>query len=184
MTVTVDPYGAPASVIEEPVETIPVRLASRGRRLGAQLLDGVFMFLIFGMLAAVAGVAAVLAGFDLDGIDPERMGLLAGLVIAPLWIVINLPLLRHGQTIGKKLLRIRIVRPDGSPAGIPRIVFLRFAPFWILNLVPVLGRIIGLVDSLAIFRENHRCLHDDIAGTIVVSDDPAAALREKGFILT
>ena len=46
-----------------------------------------------------------------------------------------------------------------------------YSPNWVpkvMGAVPYLGMIFHLVDSLFIFREDRRCLHDRIAGTRVV----------------
>jgi len=37
-----------------------------------------------------------------------------------------------------------------------------------LGLIPVIGYIFGLVDSLLIFGEPRQCLHDKFADTIVI----------------
>ncbi len=37
-----------------------------------------------------------------------------------------------------------------------------------IGMVPYVGGIYGLIDSLFIFREDRRCVHDLIAGTKVV----------------
>jgi uncharacterized RDD family membrane protein YckC len=82
---------------------------------------------------------------------------------------VNLMLLhRYGQTIGKRIVRIRIVRPDGSRCSTPRLVFARWLPMTVLFVVPLLNYVIWLVDVLMIFRADVRCLHDHIADTIVV----------------
>jgi uncharacterized RDD family membrane protein YckC len=73
-----------------------------------------------------------------------------------------------GQSIGKRLIGTRIVLADGTPAGFVHGVLLRE---WLLlpyRGVPILGGVIGLGDVLAIFRRSRRCLHDDVAGTLVV----------------
>ena len=75
----------------------------------------------------------------------------------------------RGQTVGKALLKIRIVRSDGSPASFGRIVGLRYLPTSVLASIPVIGTIYGLLDVLLIFRASRRCLHDNIADTIVVT---------------
>jgi uncharacterized RDD family membrane protein YckC len=77
-------------------------------------------------------------------------------------------LYRSGQTIGKRALDIAVVRSDGSPVALSRYIFLRVAPMWLLGLIPLVGRFIGLVDPLLIFGKERRCLHDLIADTIVV----------------
>jgi uncharacterized RDD family membrane protein YckC len=65
----------------------------------------------------------------------------------------------NGQSIGKRLLGIRVVRMDGSPVSLARIVFLR-------NLVPELigagCSLFGLVDACFIFADNQRCLHASV----------------------
>jgi len=74
----------------------------------------------------------------------------------------------QGQTIGKKLLGIRIVRSDGSKVDAARVIGLRYALIWALAVIPVVGWVFGLVDALMIFRNSRKCLHDNIADTIVI----------------
>ena len=39
---------------------------------------------------------------------------------------------------------------------------------WAVTMVPFIGGVYALVDCLLIFRASHKCLHDNIADTIVV----------------
>ena len=73
---------------------------------------------------------------------------------------------RDGQSIGKRMMKIRIVRnEDNSNPGFVHTVVLRgFVNGLIGNVVPFYS----LVDPLFIFGEEHRCLHDLIASTKVV----------------
>lgn len=83
----------------------------------------------------------------------------------------------NGQTLGKALLRIRVVRADGERMTLARAaareVLIKVALLDILNLVPVAGGAVGLVASFADVlwplgdREN-RALHDMLARTRVV----------------
>jgi len=77
-------------------------------------------------------------------------------------------LVQRGQSLGKMATGIRIVRPDGSRVDAGRILGLRYALNWVLVSVPFIGGLYSLVDTLCIFRESRRCLHDDIADTVVV----------------
>nr|WP_228531196.1 MULTISPECIES: RDD family protein [Myxococcaceae] len=77
---------------------------------------------------------------------------------------------RTGQSIGKRLLRIRVMRMDGSPVSLARLVFVRNLPFFVVN--QLCGGILGLVDALCIFGEQRRCLHDLFADTQVVVVPP------------
>ena len=85
-------------------------------------------------------------------------------------IVYNMVLLhRNGQTIGKKILGIKIVRSDGSPVALSRIIFLRWLPIAIAGRIPLIGPLIGLANPLVIFGNEKRCIHDYIADTIVIT---------------
>jgi len=71
-----------------------------------------------------------------------------------------------GQSLGKKAFGIRIERLNGALPGFWRGIVLR----GVLSLASLwpLGAIVALVDHLAIFGPDQRCLHDQIAGTRVV----------------
>ncbi|MCI0409163.1 MAG: RDD family protein [Acidobacteria bacterium] len=73
---------------------------------------------------------------------------------------------REGQTIGKRVMHIRIVNyDDGQTAGPGRTIWKRTILNGLLgNFIPLYG----LIDPLFIFGAERRCLHDYIAGTKVV----------------
>ena len=71
----------------------------------------------------------------------------------------------HGQTIGKRLMGLRIVRADtGRNGGFVTNVFLRA----VINGLLACTIIYFVVDSLFLLFRNRLCLHDYIAGTKVV----------------
>ncbi|MEO5624517.1 MAG: RDD family protein, partial [Dokdonella sp.] len=103
--------------------------------------------------------------------NPLVLGLLGFAIFAAIIgvAVVNMVLLhRHGQTLAKRWLHIKIVRTDGSPCSLLRIIFARFLPLALLGAIPLIGKLISLTDSLLIFRQDYRCLHDHFADTIVV----------------
>lgn len=163
-----NPYEAPqAELVDCPSETA-FELADRGMRLGAALLDGLILLGSMGILAAI-GIPMVVA--KRGEWDWQIVVLIIGLVLVAMLVImsINLVLLhRYGQTIGKRILRIRIVRSDGSPASLGRIVGLRIIVAKIPSMLCYLGSIYSITDACFIFREDRRCLHDLIADTIVV----------------
>jgi uncharacterized RDD family membrane protein YckC len=63
---------------------------------------------------------------------------------------------------------MRIVRPGGAKASPGRVLGLRYGVGFAVNMIPVLGFLYGLLDCLLIFRASRRCLHDEIADTIVI----------------
>jgi uncharacterized RDD family membrane protein YckC len=80
------------------------------------------------------------------------------------WVLIS----RNGQSIGKRIIRTRIVRVDGTNPGFVYGVFLRS---WVpmgLQFIPFVGSFIGLADALFVFRNDRRTIHDHIAGTKVI----------------
>ena len=82
------------------------------------------------------------------------------------YVIINYWLLeRKGQTLGKWCVDIAIVGNNNEQKTALHIVIYRILAVWLFNLIPI----IGLIDSLFIFRSNRRCIHDLIAGTKVIN---------------
>ncbi len=85
-------------------------------------------------------------------------------------VITNIILLTvRGQTLGKLLLGIQIVRfSDDSRAGFLKAVLLRSLLFVLIGFLPHIGPFLLIADVLLIFRADRRCLHDFIADTRVV----------------
>jgi uncharacterized RDD family membrane protein YckC len=162
-----NPYAAPASVAIRRASD-QGELAGRGRRLGAAIIDTIIMMAIAIPIVIVVagGRAAYMAKSQSGDLGFQLIGALIGMSI---FLLLNGYLLaQSGQTIGKKLLGTRVVRTDGSKADFARIMLRRYLPLWVVGMVPVVGMLIALLDSLLIFRASKKCLHDDIADTVVV----------------
>ena len=160
-------FAPPLANVEDPPQ--PGTLAGRGTRLGAALIDGLLAGLAFGVLAVISPINIFkVAAASTSGVT---MLMLQSLVLGfILFLLIHGYLLAtRSQTVGKALLKIRIVRSDGSPATFARIVGMRYLSTSVLASIPVVGWIYSLVDSLFIFRASRRCLHDLIADTMVVT---------------
>ena len=103
-----------------------------------------------------------------------------GIAIAVLYflagsIYLFVMLSTRGQTIGKRIMKIRVEKTDGSPPGFVVAVLLREIVNLIICCIPLVGTIYALVDALFVFRPDSRCLHDHIASTGVVMADAAPA---------
>ena len=117
---------------------------------------------------------------DIEQLDYQRLALGVA-VLAAAWLALLAVqvwmLATRGQSIGKRIMRIRIVRvEDGSNAG--------FVHAWVmrellitaigisLGMIPFLGLLLRpafhIVDWCLIFRDNQACLHDQMAKTKVV----------------
>ena len=163
-----NPYAAPAAAVADEAPRAQA-LADRGTRLAAVLLDGIFIGLA---MVPLIFVAVSMGGRGADGSVGAAQ--IAGIAIAAVLVlgllVWNCILLeRAGQTIAKKMLGIRVVRRDGSHCGLARIFVARYLPVTVLGMIPFIGSLVSLVDALLIFRDDRRCLHDEIADTIVVT---------------
>ena len=74
-------------------------------------------------------------------------------------------LVTQGQTLGKKIMNIRIVSyDDGMIPGAGKLLGLRYVVNGLLGQIPGYA----FVDVLFIFGQEQRCIHDYLAGTKVV----------------
>ncbi|HEU4578616.1 MAG TPA: RDD family protein [Polyangiaceae bacterium] len=168
-----NPYQAPAA--GEPLETrvvAPGEAATRGSRLAAYVIDSLIGFAVMFPLQIWGGV---FKGFPYAMKQQEfPKSLLWSIAWILLWIALNGTFLaKSAQTIGKKLMGLQIVMVhDGRPASFERVVFWRFLPLMLFSQIPYFGAVIGLADTLFIFRADRRCLHDHLAGTRVVALEP------------
>lgn len=143
-----------------------VEPADRSARLGAAVIDGMLALLIF-----------VPAGLSI-GLNPQALtnpqallgaGVLASALGMIALIVVTIVLVhRNGQTVGKKMVGVKVVRSNGSRASLGRIFWLRNVVNGIPGAIPIVGNVYVLIDHAFIFGDKRQCLHDKIADTIVV----------------
>jgi uncharacterized RDD family membrane protein YckC len=168
-----NPYEAPAAIVADPVGTEFLELADRGTRLGAKILDGFILgggIAIIGIIAAIA-IPALLSqrrGGAFPTVFFAAFGVVAGGLMIAIMIWNLVWLHRYGQTIAKRILKIRIVRSNGDKVGMGRVVGLRIVVMWVIEMIPLLGPLFSLVNICFIFRDDRRCIHDLLADTIVV----------------
>jgi uncharacterized RDD family membrane protein YckC len=161
-------------VMPEPEKPSPV-LASRMSRLLAALVDGL---LGGGPVSHIIGIGILEGG--LRGYP----GLLIVWLVASITVfVVQCVLLsKYGQTIGKMVLRIRIVKTStGENGGFVTNVLLREIVSSIPGIVPFVGGAWGLVDVLFVFRDDRRCIHDLIAGTHVIDLRPSDEIERANL---
>jgi uncharacterized RDD family membrane protein YckC len=154
-------------------------IAGFWRRLGAFFLDCV--------LLGVIGVAVGLFLTD-ELVRVGPWGRLLGFAVAITYFGTLNSRLAGGQTIGKRLLKIKVVAKDGTALSVPK-SFLRFLPLgtpWFLNNAQFSETILfsfwAYVLSIAVFglglsvvylyvfnRKSRQSLHDLLVGSFVVS---------------
>lgn len=159
-----NPYAPPSAIVSDVSDPSVAVPADRLARLGAVILDG---FVFGAMVYFPAAIGLLASGAMEDGVPPIAAGLfLAALAGFVAWAYFTVAYVRaNGQTIGKRLLKIKVVRADGAPASLGRIFWLRNIVNGLFTLIPLYG----IIDSLFIFSESRQCLHDKIADTIVVN---------------
>ncbi len=134
-----------------------VVLAGAGARLVAKIIDSCLLVLIVAIMIGIASFAEYEEDLYIT------LGLFIGLISYAL--IQTLLLSRKGQTIGKQMLNIKIVKySDQSNGGFVHNVLLRSIVNGIIGIIPLYS----LVDVLFICSWSQRCLHDHIAGTTVV----------------
>jgi uncharacterized RDD family membrane protein YckC len=163
-----NPYAPPQAEVRDSVAQDESELAGRGERFGAAMLDG--------LIAGIAVVAPVLVGFDwtaaqtgnyMEAFRPAGLVVAAIAMLALIGITIHL-VNKNGQTIGKKICGIKVVRSDFSRASLGRIFWLRNVVNALPGAIPYVGNVYNLVDLAFIFNERRQCVHDKIADTIVI----------------
>ena len=154
-------------------------LAGRGQRFLAFFVD----MIVQGIVGCPAGFAI---GFGLASAMGESQilvqvvsGFINAIVGAIIFLAINGYLLStQGKTVGKLAVGIRIIdeRTNQVPDFWP-MVAKRWGWIWVGSAIPIVNIFLGLfaiVNYLMIFRDSHKCFHDDFASTLVVLDSPKA----------
>ncbi len=170
-----NPFAPPrAPIVREKRGRLP--LAPRMVRLAAVVVDGL-TWIPLGLFYVWADEAQQHSSARIAWNVAAAVCAVALLAWNALWLH------RFGQSIGKRVLRIAIVRSDGSRASLGRIAALRIAPpfalRWIAEhdaqddlawfaVLALVAWALWLADVLFILGPRSRCLHDWLAGTIVV----------------
>jgi uncharacterized RDD family membrane protein YckC len=156
-------------------------LAERGTRLLAASIDELILLalcmpMVFGAVSTVMELAA--GGTDLESFDTSVVlhamltgpGMVVTVVALIAWCLITVWLVAtNGQSIGKRLVGIKVIRTDGSRASLARIFWLRNVVNTLPTFLPYIGLAYELIiDPVFIFQDSRQCLHDKIADTIVV----------------
>ena len=158
-----------------------LQLAARWRRAIATAIDAVLVPALTILLVMVTDVAEDAEDFA----DGAWMFHVLGLAVLSYLTLNGVSLWRHGQTLGKKLMKIMIARSavvdrHGSQVPFDAEGDVLLAPFWKLICLRALffptlyllmipwATILPLVDQLLVFRKGRRCLHDLVSGTVVL----------------
>lgn len=139
-------------------------VASAGERALAYMLDIViilaYYFVVYFLVFNLMGLDNVV-----DGLDQWSIMAIQGVISLPvLFYALWQESLMEGQTIGKRIMKIKVIKIDGYQAG-----FGDYLIRWLLRVVEVLPPLsfIGLI-SMIVNSKNQR-LGDMAAGTAVIT---------------
>ena len=153
-------------IATDKTETETTGLASRWSRVWASILDSLMMMAIMLPLMYFTGFFTLVS----EGRQASMTyNLLVSLVSIAVFVAVNYKfLVNDGQTIGKKVLKIKIVDlTENVPSGIA--LFKRYGLYFGLGQIPVAGPFASIINILFIFTKEKRCGHDYFAGTKVIN---------------
>lgn len=168
-----NPFRAPSASVADIPENGGLELAGRGHRFGAAMIDGLIAMLLGLPIAYAVGIIGMANFMKGQSGHSFMMSLEMGVLGFVIFILTQGYFLqKNGQTIGKKIVGIRIVDLDEKNPGIGTLLGRRYAPIFIAQIVPTIGPFLGMIDPMFIFRRDRRCIHDLIASTKVVAHNP------------
>ncbi len=142
------------------------KIAGVGERILAFLIDGFIMYL-YAMLVDLLGDAISYVYQD----SWTQRGLVALVFLPAMCYSLLMHSLFNGRTVGKMLLKIRVVKVDGTP-----VLWSNYLVRWLLRLVDI-WLFIGSIGLLSIlFSEKRQRLGDAAAGTVVIGTKHTAKI--------
>ncbi|SIS98762.1 Uncharacterized membrane protein YckC, RDD family [Zobellia uliginosa] len=145
--------------------TISQNTAHLGERMLAYLVDSLII-LAYTVLAVVT-----LLAMDLDFSDMWALYLLLSLPAFLYYVLLET--FTDGRTVGKALMKIRVVKLDGSKPG-----FSSYFVRWILRIIDVVLSSGGVAVLTILFRGNGQRVGDIAAGTTVISEKKRISLSD------
>lgn len=150
---------------QPPQETLYGQYAGFVTRLIAYIIDQLIIAAVISVVTVVAGF--VMQSFEINKLIGAQQIARVIMIILSLLLIISFLILYNigfwmlaGQTPGKRLMGLRIVRTDGERITLGAAIR-RWVGYW-LSAILFLGYLWVLVD------DRRQALHDKLAGTLVV----------------
>ncbi|NDV44929.1 RDD family protein [Flagellimonas sediminis] len=135
------------------------KIVGLGERIVAFLIDGLILYMYTYLVSVISNII----GFIYEDTWTQR-GLAALIFLPAMFYSLLMHSLFNGQTVGKMLMKMRVVRLDGTPVHWSNLLvrwMLRLVDIWIF-----LGSI-GILSIL--FSDKRQRVGDAAAGTVVIS---------------
>jgi uncharacterized RDD family membrane protein YckC len=142
-------------------------LAPIAKRLAAGAIDALLRAFLLMPLLSYAGILEKMQKQELDFTAAQIFFIFMS--YQGIHLLLNASLLaRFGQTIGKRLMRLRVVEATGHACTLSHLFFVRWMIPQVAVNVPFIGIGVAVADVAFIFRPDRRCLHDHLASTVVI----------------
>ena len=146
-------------------------LASVGNRFLAAALDHIIQALLLGLIILSFGAAAGWSYFSSLGVWAAALMVLVAFTI--FWgYFILFEAIWSGQTPGKRLMKLRVIREDGRPVRFFE-VFVRNLLRVFVDFMPLPSYAIGVVSI--VFSSQSKRIGDVVAGTVVIKERSSEA---------
>lgn len=160
-----------AKVLTTQNVSISYQVANVGERLLARLLDLVF-FVIY-LLIAYKVMSAFTMGIDFRSGEKITMAISLLIPIPVLTYTLWCEPLFNGRSFGKLIMGLKVVKTDGTPAGIGD-----FAYRWVMRLFEGEGGLFTCLSlPVAIISGKGQRIGDMVAGTMVIKTKQRTSLR-------
>ncbi len=135
------------------------KIVSIGERIVAFFIDGIILY----MYAYLVNIIGDAIGYVYEDSWTQR-GLVSLIFLPAMFYSLLMHSLFNGQTVGKMLLKMRVVRLDGTPVHWSNLLVR-----WMLRLVDIWIFLCSIGILSILFSERRQRVGDAAAGTVVIS---------------
>lgn len=147
---------------------IEYRLAGAGSRIAAAFLDFLIQSIV--MLLVILTAFFIILGGNLSNISSlDNIAWFSSIIMILIFFIfygyfILTEILMNGQTIGKKLLGLRVIRENGAPISLVQSL--------IRNILKLSVDLTGIGVIMIMFSKKCKRIGDMASSTIVIAEDP------------
>lgn len=164
------------------------RKAKGGQRLLACIIDIIIVGLLSSIIGSIAGVGITNSNAIMDCISPEltqeqmmecienagvigKSSIQSGIFLAIfLLYFVGLPLIWSKQTAGRAIFKIKVVTQENQKIGFGTLIVRELIGSYLIGYVLLVCCCIpGIINLVMMFGKNQTTIHDNIAGTMMVS---------------